>query len=123
MEKIKNWFKNNAINNGERYIFFEQKGYLDVTTEEIVFMIAEPSKTKNRWRLRVATFMTELFVMEEFFETDIELCNYLYEHQLDIYKNSLKCLSKDYNKIYNQYSQLKLQNWEKFRKQSGNMSS
>ena len=33
---------------------------------------------------------------KEFFDTDIELCIYLYEHQLDIHKNLLEYLSLEY---------------------------
>ena len=36
---------------------------------------------------------------KEFFDTDIELCLYLYEHQLDIYKNLLEYLSEEYDEM------------------------
>lgn len=35
--------------------------------------------------------------VEMFFDYEIELCNYLFDHQLDIYKNLLEYLSKEYN--------------------------
>ena len=37
--------------------------------------------------------------MKPIFETDIELCNYLHEHQLDIYKDLLAYLSEEYDEI------------------------
>lgn len=37
--------------------------------------------------------------IEKFFETDIELCNFLYEHQLDIYKELLEYLSEEYDEL------------------------
>ena len=37
--------------------------------------------------------------IQEFFETDIELCNYLYEHQLEIYRDLLEYLSGEYDEL------------------------
>lgn len=37
--------------------------------------------------------------VEEFFETDIELCNYLSEHKLDIYMQLIEYLSREYDEL------------------------
>ena len=41
--------------------------------------------------------------IEKFFNDDIELCNYLYDHQLDIYKDLIKYLSSEYDDIAEEY--------------------
>lgn len=105
MENIKRWFENDKINNGQDYEFYEYDGHLEVRTETALFMIVEPHNgTNNRWMLRVAAISSfdrwaNSTAVEEFFNTDIELCNYLYEHQLNIYKDLLRRLSEDYDEI------------------------
>ena len=37
--------------------------------------------------------------VEEFFDTDIELCIYLHENHLDIYQNLLSYLSQEYEEL------------------------
>ena len=41
--------------------------------------------------------------IEKFFDSDIELCNYLYEHQLDIYKDLVEYLSREYDDVAEVY--------------------
>lgn len=72
-------------------------------------MVVEPhSGTRNRWLLRVTTESAfdrwaNSTAVEQFFNTDIELCNYLHEHQLDIYKDLVRYLSREYNDIAEEY--------------------
>lgn len=101
MENIKRWFENDY----EHYDFEEYEGHLEARTKTVLFMVVEPhSGTDNRWMLRVTTISAfdrwaNSTAIEEFFNTDIELCNYLYEHQLDIYKGLLEYLSLEYDEI------------------------
>jgi len=41
--------------------------------------------------------------IEEFFDTDVELCQYLQEHRLDIYKKLLNYLSEEYDDLQEAY--------------------
>ena len=101
MENIKRWFENDY----EHYDFEEYEGHLEARTKTVLFMVVEPhSGTDNRWMLRVTTISAfdrgaNSTAIVEFFNTDIELCNYLYEHQLDIYKGLLEYLSLEYDEI------------------------
>lgn len=106
METIRNWFKTDTINNGQPYEINEYEGHFEARTNLAFFLIVEPhSGTNNKWMLRVAPISSfdrwaNSTAVEEFFLTDIEVCNYLHEHQLDIYKSLLECLSNDYEEIY-----------------------
>ena len=101
MENIKRWFENDY----ENYDVTEYDGHLEARTKTVLYLIVEPhSGTDNRWLLRVTTISAfdrwaNSRVIEEFFDSEIELCNYLYEHQLDIYKNLLEYLSEEYDEI------------------------
>lgn len=103
MENIRRWFENDATNNGQNYEITEYDINLEARTDTVLFMIVEPhSGTNNKWMLRVAPISSfdrwaNSTAVEEFFDTDIEVCNYLYEHQLDIYKSLLERLSDDYD--------------------------
>lgn len=109
MENIREWFKNDQVNNGQDYEIYEYEGHLEARTDTVIFMVVEPhSGTKNRWMLRVSTRSAfnrwaNSTAIEEFFDTDIELCNYLYEHQLDIYKDLIKYLSREYDDVTEEY--------------------
>ena len=100
MENIKRWFENDY----ENYDITEYDGHLEARTNTVLYMIVKPhSGTDNRWMLRVTTISAfdrwaNSTAIEKFFDTDIELCNYLYDHQLDIYKNLLEYLSLEYEK-------------------------
>lgn len=101
MENIKRWFENDY----ENYDIIEYGGHLEARTKTVLYMIVEPhSGTDNKWMLRITTISSfdrwaNSRAIEEFFETSIELCNYLYEHQLDIYKQLLEYLSSEYNDL------------------------
>lgn len=98
MENIKRWFENDH----ERYEIVEYEGHLEARTNLVVYLIVSPhSGTNNRWMLRVSTLSAfdrwaNSTAIEMFFETDIELSLYLYDHQLDIYKDLLEYLSLEY---------------------------
>ena len=98
MENVKQWFENDY----ENYDIIEYDGHLEARTKTVLYMIVTPhSGTNNKWMLRVTTISAfdrwaNSTAIEEFFDTDIELCIYLYEHQLDIHKNLLECLSVGY---------------------------
>lgn len=98
MENIRRWFENNY----ENYDISEYDGNLEVKTNIVRYLVVSPhSGTDNRWMLRVTTMSAfdrwaNSTVVEEFFETEIQLCLYLYDHQLYIYKNLLEYLSLEY---------------------------
>ena len=98
MKNIKQWFENDY----ENYDITEYDGNLEAKTNIVRYLIVSPhSGTNNRWMLRVTTMSAfdrwaNSTAIEEFFETEIELCLYLYDNQLDIYKNLLEYLSLDY---------------------------
>ena len=89
MENIKRWFENDY----ENYDFEEYEGHLEVRTKTTLFMIVKPhSGTDNKWMLRVTTISAfdrwvNSTAIEEFFDTDIELCNYLYDCDGDFYSS------------------------------------
>lgn len=103
MKIIREWFKNDTAINGEQYDIVEYDGHLEVRTDTIIFLIVEANTcASENWLLRIST--TSAFdrwanstVIEEFFNTDVELCNYLTDHQLDIYKELLRYLSSEYD--------------------------
>lgn len=101
MENIKHWFENDY----ENYDITGYDGHLEARTNIVTFLVVAPhSGTKNRWLLRATTRSAfdrwaNSTAIERFFETDIELCNYLHEHQLDIYKDLLAYLSEEYDEI------------------------
>ena len=98
MKYVKQWFENDY----ENYDIAEYDGNLEAKTNIVRYLVVSPhSGTDNRWMLRVTTMSAfdrwaNSTVVEEFFETEIELCLYLYDHQLDIYKNLLEYLSLEY---------------------------
>ena len=102
MKNIKQWFERDD----EVYDIAEWDRHLEAKTKTVIFHIVSPhSGTKNRQLLRVSTVSAfdrwaNSTAIEEFFETDIELCNYLYAHELYIYKELIEYLSKEYDEIY-----------------------
>ena len=98
MKNIRQWFENDY----ENYDIVEHDGSLEAKTKLVHYLIVSPhSGTENRWMLRITT--TSAFdrwsnstVIEEFFETEIELCLYLYDRQLDIHRSLLEYLSLEY---------------------------
>lgn len=98
MENVRRWFENDY----ENYDIAEYDGNLEAKTNIVRYLVVSPhSGTDNRWMLRVTTMSAfdrwaNSTAIEEFFETEIELCLYLYDHQLDIYKNLLEYLSLEY---------------------------
>lgn len=101
MENAKRWFENNF----ENYNIIEYEGHLEVRTETVLYLIVAPhSGTDGEWMLRITTIAAfdrwaNSTVIQEFFDSETELCNYLYEHQLYIYKNLLEYLSKEYDEV------------------------
>lgn len=104
MKDIKRWFENDF----ENYDIVEYEGHLEARTETVLYLIVAPhSGTDDRWMLRVTTIAAfdrwaNSTAIQEFFNNEIELCNYLYEYQLDIYKNLLKYLSKECDEVTEQ---------------------
>lgn len=107
MDRIKKWFENDS----ENYELEEYEGHLEARTETVLYLIVEPhSGTNNRWMLRITTMSAfdrwgNSTVVQEFFETDVELCNYLHDYQLYIYKKLLKYLSEEYDDVI-KYSEI-----------------
>lgn len=111
MQKIKNWFEDDAANSGEHYDFLEYEGHLEVRTETAIFMVVEPhSGTNRKWMLRISTMRAfdrwaNSTPIELFFDSDVKLCNYLHDNQLNIYKRLLKYLSEEYDDILDSYEE------------------
>lgn len=101
MEKIKQWFEND----NEAYEISEGNGFLDARTDIAHYLIVEPhSGTNNRWMLRITTRAAfdrwaNSTGIEKFFTTETELCEFLQAAQLDIYKELLRYLSKEYEEL------------------------
>lgn len=99
MDIVKKWFEENG---------YEVDKYetLQAKTDTVLFLVVEPhSGTNGRWMLRVAALASfdrwaNSTVVEEFFDTETDLCNYLENNQFDIYKNVLKRLSEEYEEMY-----------------------
>lgn len=104
MELIKQWFKYDD----EDYNVREWQGHLEAKTETVIFHIVSPhSGTNNRWMLRVSTISVfdrwaNSTAIEKFFETNTALYYYLNRHQLDIYKELVEYLSKEYDELYDE---------------------
>lgn len=100
MDIIKNWFKNNS------YEVDEYETTLQAKTETILFLVVEPHNgTDGKWMLRVAALVSfdrwaNSTAVEEFFDTETELRNYLENNQLYIYKDVLRSLSEEYEEMY-----------------------
>lgn len=74
---------------------------LIVQSEYIAFLIVEPHDHLDKWMLRVAPRVSfdrwgNSAVIEEFFNNETEILNYLKENQLHIYKELFFMLSNDY---------------------------
>lgn len=101
MKKIKRWFEND----NEDYEISEGNGFLNARTDIVHYLIVEPhSGTNNRWMLRITTGAAfdrwaNSTGIEKFFTTEIELCEFLQVAQLDIYKELLRYLSKEYEEL------------------------
>lgn len=111
MKIIRKWFENNS----DDYDIDEYDGHLEAKTIYALFMIVEPHPgTKNRWMLRVTALASfdrwaNSTAVEEFFKTDVELCEYLSSHQLDIYKAMLGFLSEDYSGLHEAFNKMRLE--------------
>lgn len=100
MDIVKKWFEENGYEVDECYEALQAK------TDTILFRVVEPHSGANgRWMLRVAALASfdrwaNSTAVEEFFDTETDLCNYLENNQFDIYKNVLKRLSEEYEEMY-----------------------
>ena len=101
MKKIKRWFEND----NEDYEISEGNGFLDARTDIVHYLIVEPHNgTNNKWMLRVTTEAAfdrwaNSTGIEKFFTTETELCKFLQTEQLNIYKELLRYLSKEYEEL------------------------
>lgn len=100
MDIVKNWFKDNG------YEIDEYEATLQAKTDMILFLVVEPHNgTNGKWMLRVAALVSfdrwaNSIAVEEFFDTEIGLRNYLENNQLYIYKDVLRSLSEEYEEMY-----------------------
>ena len=100
MDIVKKWFKDNG------YEVDEYETTLQAKTDTILFLIVKPHNgTNGKWMLRVAAMMSfdrwaNSTAVEEFFDTEIGLRNYLENNQLCIYKDVLRNLSEEYEEMY-----------------------
>lgn len=100
MDIVKNWFKDNG------YEVDEYETTLQAKTDTILVLIVEPhSGTNGKWMLRATALVSfdrwaNSTAVEEFFDTEIGLRNYLENNQLYIYKDVLRSLSEEYEEMY-----------------------
>lgn len=100
MDIIKNWFKDNG------YEVDECEMTLQAKADTILFLVVEPHNgTNGKWMLRVAALVSfdrwaNSTTVEEFFNTETGLRNYLENNQLYIYKDVLRSLSEEYEEMY-----------------------
>ena len=100
MDIVKKWFKDNG------YEVDEYETTLLAKTDTILFLIVKPHNgTNGKWMLRVAAMVSfdrwaNSTAVEEFFDTEIGLRNYLENNQLCIYKDVLRNLSEEYDEMY-----------------------
>ena len=100
MDIIKNWFKDNC------YEVDEYETTLQAKTDTILFLVVKPhSGTNGKWMLRAAALVSfdrwaNSTAVEEYFNTEIGLCNYLKNNQFYIYKDVLRSLSEEYEEMY-----------------------
>lgn len=82
------------------------KTYYKRKTDTILFLVVEPHNgTNGKWMLRVAALASfdrwaNSTAVEEFFDTETGLYNYLENNQLYIYKDVLRNLSEEYEEMY-----------------------
>lgn len=101
MEEIRRWFEDDCDN----YEIEEYEEHLVARTETAIYMVVAPHNgTDFQWVLRVSTRSAfdrwaNSTAIEEFFDTDIEVRDYLYENQLEIHKALLAYLSEKYDEL------------------------
>lgn len=82
---------------------------MEIKTDTVIFLVVSPhSGTQNEWMLRVSTIAAfdrwaNSRAIEEFFESDTELCAYLTWNMLHVYKTLLGYLSKEYDEMEKLY--------------------
>ena len=101
MDIIKNWFEDNG------YEVDESEMILQAKTDTILFLVVEEPHigTNGKWMLRAAALASfdrwaNSTAVEEFFDTETGLRNYLENNQLYIYKDVLRSLSEEYEEMY-----------------------
>lgn len=107
MNSVRNWFTNG--NDGIYYDIYEDDGHLKAKTDTIKYLIVEPHEGNgNRWLLRISTIVAfdrwaNSRAIEKFFDTETELCEYLTDHQLEIYRDLIRYLSDEYDELERTY--------------------
>ena len=102
MDIVKKWFKEN----GYEIVDGCYETTLQAKTDTVLFLVVKPhSGTKGRWMLRVTALASfdrwaNSTAVEEFFDTETDLCIYLENNQFGIYKDVLKRLSEEYEEMY-----------------------
>lgn len=100
MNITKNWFEK------YNYEVDEYETTLQAKTDTILFLVVKPhSGTNGKWILRVAALASfdrwaNSTAVEKFFDTELELRNYLENNQLYIFKDLLRSLSEEYEEMY-----------------------
>lgn len=103
MENIRKWFENDKNNT---YNIDSDEYHLYVNTKTVIYLIVAPhAGNDNKWMLRVspaASFdrWANSTVIQEFFDDDMSLCDYLDKNQLYIYHELLEVLTEDYYDLY-----------------------
>ena len=100
MDIVKKWFKDNG------YEVDEYEATLQAKSDTILFLFVNPVYGSNViCMFRVAAMVSfdrwaNSSAVEEFFDTEIGLRNYLENNQLCIYKDVLRNLSEEYEEMY-----------------------
>lgn len=103
MENIEKWFKNDKDNT---YRIDKDESHLYVNTKSVIYLIVAPhAGTDNKYMLRVAPAASfdrwaNSVVIQEFFDDEMSLCDYLEKNQVHIYQELLEALSEDYYELY-----------------------
>ena len=96
----------------EKYEIYEYEGHLEANTKSIKFLFVEPHEgNKNKWLFRASTIAAfdrwaNSSAIELFFDSEKELCDYLYNHRLEIYEELLSYLSIEYFELEKDYDEL-----------------
>lgn len=96
MKLVEKWLEDND------YEVDKYETTLQAKTDTVLFQVVEPHReTSEKWLLRVAALTsfdrwTNSTAVEKFFDTETDLCDYLENNQVDIYKAVLENLSEEY---------------------------
>jgi hypothetical protein len=113
MEQIQAWFEA-ILQKPYEYEIWQDADHLEFKTELAVLLVVAPhSGTGHKWMLRASTRSAfdrwaNSTAVEEFFDTPQDVCQYLQEHPLELYRKLLCYLSEEYEDLYGSYLEKKV---------------